>query len=121
MVLGPIGRQKRAVCQFANLWVNPVGWLALSYDSWLWWKLRLLELCMLLLLLALYLEVRVLVECYREYRENKRENEQYPGESYQPPAQFDESPSGNLCQLRRSNGNLGLTKADGGCRDILVS
>jgi hypothetical protein len=69
---------------------------------------------MLLLLLALYLEVRVLVECYREYREKKRENDKCPSEPYK-------ASGGELSQLRRSNGDLGLMRGDGGCRNRFVS
>jgi len=68
---------------------------------WLWWKLRILELVMLLLALALYQFVRILVEHYGISKQGRSEK----GQAYGEP---DNATRRNLLKLAGGNKDFGM-------------
>ena len=73
-----------------RLAVGSSDWLGLfAITDWSWfgfWRFRCLELVMLLCLIALYLEVRILIECYRENKKRRSESYENPSEINQSSA-----------------------------------
>ena len=80
-------------------------------ESWFgFWRFRCLELVMLLCVLALRVEVSILVSCYRQIKQSKREKKQSYGQPDQPPSQLDNSPRRFLGIFSKSDIQSGNAK-----------